>query len=310
MFIPTKRHLPTLLRRLASILTLLSLLVVGAWLYSVRHDLATIQWRTLWPVFVLLIGMYGLSFLLSFAVWHSYIRSAASIPWLRDLQLYAHSNISRRLPSGLGYLVARSAQYSAEGSDVRVVLYFSAQELLLQISSGLAIALAAAILSGTVVQGFYIAILILSVSIALFARSPVMMRLLQNNSGNRAVAAKTTVSRADLWRLIAYGSAWLNGGVMLFILLLGLDEAGPIGIWQAIGLWALSGTVGLIAGVVPMGQFARDAALSILLGQYVALPTAILVALAFRLVLTVGDLGWSLVLTGIAYLTQKKYCRL
>jgi hypothetical protein len=97
---------------------------------------------------------------------------------------------------------------------------------------------------------------------------------------------------------------------MLFILLLRLGEAGSIGVWQAIGLWTLSGTVGLVAGVVPMGQFARDAALSILLGQYVALPAAILVALAFRLVLTVGDLGWSLVLTGIAYITRKKYCGL
>jgi hypothetical protein len=276
----------------------------------VRHDLATIQWRTVWPVFVLLIGMYGLSFLLSFAVWHSYIRSAASISWLRDLQLYAYSNISRRLPSGLGYVVARSAQYSAEGSDVRVVLYYSAQEFLLQISSGLAITLAAAMVSRTVVQGPYIAILILSVSVALFARSSVITRLLQNNGGNHVVATKTKVSPADLGRLIAYGLAWLNGGVMLYILLLGLDQAGPIGIWQAIGLWTLSGTLGLIAGVVPLGQFARDAALSILLGQYIALPAAIIVALAFRLVLTVGDLGWSLVLTGIAYITRKKYCGL
>ncbi len=310
MSIPAKRRFPTLLRRFASILTLLSLLVVGAWLYSVRHDLATIQWRTVWPVFVLLIGMYGLSFLLSFAVWHSYIRSAASISWLRDLQLYAYSNISRRLPSGLGYVVARSAQYSAEGSDVRVVLYYSAQEFLLQISSGLAITLAAAMVSRTVVQGPYIAILILSVSVALFARSSVITRLLQNNGGNHVVATKTKVSPADLGRLIAYGLAWLNGGVMLYILLLGLDQAGPIGIWQAIGLWTLSGTLGLIAGVVPLGQFARDAALSILLGQYIALPAAIIVALAFRLVLTVGDLGWSLVLTGIAYITRKKYCGL
>jgi glycosyltransferase 2 family protein len=309
MFILIKMHLPTLLRRLASILTLLSLLAVGAWLYSVRRDLATIQWGTLWPVFALLVGMYGLSFMLSFLVWHSYIRTTASITWSRDLQLYAYSNISRRLPSGLGYLVARSAQYSAEGSDARVVLFFSAQELLLQISSGLAIALAAAILSGTVMQGIHIAILILSVSIVLFARSPVMMRLLQNNGGKQKVAAKTMMSRSDWWRLIVYGLAWLNGGVMLYVLLLGLGEAGAVGIWQTIGLWALSGTVGLITGVVPIGQFARDAALSILLTQYLALPTAILVALIFRLVLTIGDVGWSMLLTGIAYITQKEYCR-
>jgi glycosyltransferase 2 family protein len=310
MFTISKRHLPTLLRRSASILTLLSLLVLGIWLYSMRRDLATIQWGTLWPVFALLIAMYGLSFLLGFMVWHSYIRGTAPIPWLRDLQLYAHSNISRRLPSGLGYLVARLAQYSAEGSDVRIVLYFSAQELLIQISSGLAITLIAALLSGSVVQGSYVAILIFSVSIALFARSPIVTKLLQNSGRSHEVAAKTTVSRADWWRFSAYGLAWLNGGVMLYILLLGLDEAGSIGIWQAIGLWTLSGTVGLVTGLVPLGQFARDATLSILLGQYVALPTAILIALAFRLALTMGDLGWSLVLTGIAYLTQKKYCGL
>ena len=95
---------------------------------------------------------------------------------------------------------------------------------------------------------------------------------------------------------------------MLYILLLGLSETVSIDVWQVTGLWALSGTVGLMTGVVPIGQFARDATLSILLGQFIALPTAVLIALVFRLVLTIGDLGWSLILAGIAHLTQKKYC--
>ena len=90
-------HPSRLMRLASSALTLLSLMLVGGWLYTRRQELATIQWSAQWRVLLLLVGMYGLSLMVNFVVWHSCLRSIMTIPWFRDLENYAYSNLSRPL---------------------------------------------------------------------------------------------------------------------------------------------------------------------------------------------------------------------
>ena len=123
------------------ILTGLSLLAVGAWLFWQREALAAIQWGPQWRVLLGLVGMYGLSLILNFVAWHSCLRLFKPIPWLRDLEMYAYANLSRRLPSGLGYLFVRAVRYRVEGIDSRIVLYLSTQELVMQVVTGVLVAL-------------------------------------------------------------------------------------------------------------------------------------------------------------------------
>jgi hypothetical protein len=298
MFSKTRRvsTSSSLLRLISSALTLASLLLVGFWLYTRREDLATIRWAAQWKVFLLLIGMYGLSLVLNFVVWHSCTRSVVDIAWSRDLGLYAYSNLSRRLPSGLGYLFVRAVRYRVEHLEPPVVLYFSAQELLLQVVTGISLAWVVSFPVATPNWVTYILASLLLVPIVFVIRPSALSGLLRKFGRDRLPLFGRMSRWLVLGWLIAYVLAWLNGGLMLYILLANTIGAGIITLSQAVGLWSFTASLGLLGSLVPLGQFARDASLSLLLQVYMPLPVAAAVTIAFRFILTVGDVIWSLIL--------------
>jgi hypothetical protein len=253
--------------------------------------------------------MYGVSFVLEFIVWHSFMRSTTTIPWLKDLQLYAFSNLSRRLPSGLGYLFVRAVQYREEGINSALVLYFSAQEFVLLVTIGATVALASfstVIDLGTGILAILILILIM------FATRPLILAdLLQRvTRGKIELAVPRHASERLVMSWIGiYLVAWINGGVMLHLLLSSLTGVSDLGLRRTIGYWAFSATLGLVGGMLPAGQLARDASLSVILENHLSLPVSILVALAFRFIITIGDVVWSLLLFGFSSFTRKRYCQ-
>ena len=285
----------SLLRLISSALTLASLLLVGFWLYTRREELATIRWAAQWKVFLLLIGMYGLSLVLNFVVWHSCTRSVVDIAWSRDLGLYAYSNLSRRLPSGLGYLFVRAVRYRVEHLEPPVVLYFSAQELLLQVVTGVSLAWVVSFPVATPNWVTYILASLLLIPIAFVIRPSVLSGLL-GKFGRGRLPVPGMPRWLVLGWLFAYVLAWLNGGLMLHILLVNTVGTGVITLRQTVGLWSFTASLGLLGSLVPLGQFARDASLSLLLQGYMPLPVAAAVTIAFRFILTVGDVIWSLIL--------------
>jgi hypothetical protein len=302
-------HPSRLMRLASSALTLLSLILVGGWLYTRRQELATIQWSAQWRVLLLLVGMYGLSLMVNFIVWHSCLRSIMTIPWSRDLETYAYSNLSRRLPSGLGYFFVRAVRYRTEDLDPPIVLYFSAQELLLQVVTGVLLAL---LFSHSVVtiNWITVALAIMLVLPVMFVLRPSLLSGLLHRVSRSSSPLPAKVSRRlVLGWLIAYALTWLNGGLMLYILLSNMAGTGVMSLRQTLGSWSFAGSLGLLGSLVPLGQFARDAALSLLLQSYMPLSIAATAALVFRFVLTIGDVVWSLILWGIGrQITHKKYC--
>ena len=294
--------------RLASVaLTAISLALVLVWLYSRRLELMTIQWSEQWEVMLLLVAMYGFSLVLNFVVWHSCTRAVRPIPWSRDLQLYAYSNLSRRLPSGLGYFFVRTVRYQAEEIGPSVVLYFSAQELILQTATGAALAILFS-LSVAATNWITLALAIpCLVPLVFVVRPQAMDGLLRKIAGTGSYQPVRVSRYLILGWLIAYALTWLNGGAMLRILLSRFPQGAAVSFAQATRLWTAAGSIGLLGTFVPLGQLARDAILSLTLQSYMPLSVAAVCALVFRLVLTVGDVVWSLVLGGIGIITHKKY---
>jgi hypothetical protein len=250
---------------------------------------------------------------LNFMVWHSCLRSIMSIAWSRDLQLYAYSNLSRRLPSGLGYFFVRAVRYRVEDLDPAIVLYFSAQELLLQVVTGVLLAFLVSF-STVPVNGVTCALATLFLVPIVFVIRPSVLNVLLHKVGRNSPPLPVCVSRRSVlgW-LIAYALAWLNGGLMLHMLLSNIVGAGVITLRQTVGLWCVTASLGLLGSLVPLGQFARDAALSLLLQSYMPLSIAAAAAITFRFILTIGDVVWSLILWRIGLLTtrltQKRYCK-
>ena len=311
----TKRTLSLswLARLASSVLTLTSLLLVGVWLYTRRQELAAIQWSAQWKVFLLLVGMYGLSLMLNFLVWHSCLRSIMAIAWSRDLQLYAYSNLSRRLPSGLGYFFVRAVRYRVEDLDPAIILYFSTQELLLQVVTGMLLAFLVSFSIVTINWVTCALATLFLVPLVFVIRPSVLNVLLRKISRSRTPLPVRVSRRSVLGWLIAYALAWLNGGLMLYILLSNMVDTSVITLRQTVGLWSVTASLGLLGSLIPLGQFARDAALSLLLQSYMPLSIAAAAAIAFRFILTIGDVVWSLILWRVGLLTtrltQKEYCK-
>jgi glycosyltransferase 2 family protein len=303
-----KARLQKLAKLASPALTVASLLLVGVWLFTRRHELAAVPWAGVWPLFLLLVAMYGISLLLNFAVWHSCMAAVSPIGWLKDLEVYAYSNLSRRLPSGLGYFLVRSIRYHGQGIEAGNVIYFSLLELTLQVVTGAGLAIALSLASAAASTGTYLALAAVAALFALASRPEILSRLLGRIS-RRPLGLPGGFLRRMAWRwLLMYAVTWINGGIMLYLLLQVMTGRTIAGLGEITGLWAMSGTLGLVSGMIPIGQLARDAALALLLQKYLPLPVAVATALVFRCALTAGDVFWSPVLLVGSLLTQKRYC--
>lgn len=290
-------------------LTGLSFFVLGLWLYRQRHDLAAIRWIHQGPVLLGLMAMYGFSAIINFAVWRARNPAVSRISALRDLYLYAHSNLSRRLPSGLGYLIVRAARYPAEGLDRPSVIVLSLQELSLQVVSGVFLTLLVSAVVPNALQVHYLPLVLCGGLFVIIGHTPLLSRAAGKISKGRLRFPERLLSiRAWPW-LVPYALTWLNGGLMLHWLIGSLANSSAISVWQVELMWLLSGTLGLVGSMFPIGQFARDAVLAVLLASYVPLSVAVLVALLFRLVLTLGDVIWNLLFMLASMLTQRWYCQ-
>ena len=87
---------------------------------------------------------------------------------------------------------------------------------------------------------------------------------------------------------------WVAAGVMLAALLHGFGD--PVGLPLAVGAFALAWGTGFVVVVVPAGAGVREAVLVVLLSGQVGHATALAAALATRLLMTVADAAWALLL--------------
>jgi uncharacterized membrane protein YbhN (UPF0104 family) len=99
------------------------------------------------------------------------------------------------------------------------------------------------------------------------------------------------IARAGGWSLFTWG-LW---GVHIWILAVGVGAGGPSLPWRATGAFAAAWALGFVLVLVPAGAVVREAALIVLLRPGMTAGQATVVALASRLLLTVGDLGWGLI---------------
>lgn len=291
-------------RTISLFLTIASVLFLGIWFYQRRADLLAVQWASLWSVLVLLVAMYGLSLVLNFVVWHSYLSTLKRIPWTRDLYLYAYSNLSRRLPSSLTFFLVRMVHYGDAGIEPEAVWWFSGQELFFQIATGVLVALVTSFstISTSVILWFILVLALVPLVLAVY---PVVLARLKRASAS--APSRLPLGTVLGW-MLAYLLSWINGGLMLYILVSRIVGPEVVGLRLTLGMWSFSGALGLLGSLIPLGQYVREASLLLLLQPYVPLPLATASAVVFRLVLMIGDVVWSLILLVLGRLLQKDYC--
>jgi uncharacterized membrane protein YbhN (UPF0104 family) len=97
------------------------------------------------------------------------------------------------------------------------------------------------------------------------------------------------MSRAVGWSLLG----WAFFGVHAWLLVVGVTGRGVDVLPVAAGAYALAWAVGFIAIPIPGGVGLREAVFVVALAPVMARPSAIVVAVMSRLVLTVADLAWA-----------------
>jgi hypothetical protein len=99
------------------------------------------------------------------------------------------------------------------------------------------------------------------------------------------------IARAAGWSLVT----WALWGIHIWMLSVGVGAGGPSLLWRATGAFAAAWALGFVLVLVPAGAVVREASLIVLLRTGMTTGQATVVALASRLLLTVGDLGWGLI---------------
>ncbi len=240
------------------------------------------------PVFLgSALGLYALAFLMHLLGWHSLTRIFfGRLTFAENAQALAGSNLVKYLPTVVWYIANRSHFYHQRGVAQQRVVIASLSELALMVGSG-AVLLAALWVGRTFAPfaGGLLGLVGLGVLIWALAR----------HAGGSQQAPLGHWSLALLW----YGGSWPVGVLIVWSLLRALVPVSFADLPTLAEFWLLAGlasyTMSLTLGTIGI---MREITLTMLLAQYWPLPVALAAAIMVKLVLTLGEVGLSLLILG------------
>jgi len=206
------------------------------------------------------------------------------------------------------FVASRSMLYQEEKVPAALTVAATGAESLLLALTGLILSVSLIPFSGAMganlqnlTTAAWVAALLLFV---LVASTPAINRILRRLLLKRGIQNIPQLSRKSLiaslfWMVIA----WIGGGFVLFILAHAILPLDLSLLPALIGMWGAAGAVSLTIGAAIMGLGLREATLTALLSLIMPPLTAVVLAVTFRLVLTLGELLWVLIFLG---LTRKK----
>ncbi|MBN1484506.1 MAG: flippase-like domain-containing protein [Chloroflexia bacterium] len=217
-------------------------------------------------------------------------------PFLLNARIYCLSNLAKRIPGGIWYIAGRVHLYREQDVNAAVSLSASALELVLLAGSGMV----TFFLSLPFSQSSWSAYLGLALAVLLGAlfllQPPVFNRLLRFLLHRLGSQDQLEISYRSLGPMfLLYLGCWITAGAGLYLAILSLYELPWSVLPDIIGLWALSGTLSMLAATFfLLGTGVREIALSFLLVAHMPQPLAVVAAVLFWFVVTIGEVFWGL----------------
>ena len=231
----------------------------------------------------------------TFLCWRAVLTDLGSpLPLGGGMRIFFLGQLGKYLPGSLWPLLAqmelgRDYKVPRRSSGAAVAIF-----LLLILGTGLLVAaIALPLLGGDALRRYWWVLLVLPVA-GVLLYPPVLNRALATllRLARREPMPNPLslpgVLRAVAWALVS----WLLYGIHVWVLarMLGVGGAGILP--RSIGAFAAAWSIGFLVVIAPAGGGAREAALIVLLGTGVGAARATVIAVASRLLFTIGDLGW------------------
>lgn len=276
-----------------------SLLFIAYLIYTNWSQLKEQEWHISVIHLFLAVLLYPLGMFPTIGGWHYLLRAFNSQkPFFLNLRLYAISSLPKHIPGIVWYVTSRSLLYEEHSTRVSIVLGATALETIFLPLSGFIIAsLLIPIQAKLPLQLSFIRYLIhLSIVILLLVIvwAPGGSTLIDKLLKRLKISQEgINLNRADLWKGLGWMFiAWIGGGILLWILVRGITDIDYKLLPFMVGAWGVAGAVSLTIGLGIQGLGLREVTLGALLSLKIPPIQAITAAIAFRLILTIGELLW------------------
>lgn len=298
-----------------AIYALIPLGVIGLMIWLIfknKQMILQFPWQIHWPSLVLASAFHSLALLVTYWVWHLLIErfSGFNDPW-ENLRIYYVSTLAKRIPSSIPYISGRLVLYRQLGVSSAVVLNsILLENLLLGIAGGFVLLVFWNLYTGEMPA--YVAYALATIALALLTGIALRfdtLRSLGNKLLRRLNLAELEHSPAAkdflLWTSL-YALPWLLAGVSLYFSVRGVTNSVQITLGDALAISTLSTLVSLLNLVLPVSFGLKEVSMSALLVPWMPASVAILFSLAYRLLHTLDEVGWALLVLAISGRPQKR----
>lgn len=276
-------------------------------IYTNWNNLISQQWEFNYPYILLAILVYPIGMLPTVTAWHTLLHALGEhLPFRTNLRLYSLSTLSRHVPGFVMFVTSRSLLYQERNVPAAITIAATGAETILLAITGGITSILLLLLGGGAVQRFesfrYAAIFGVLILLAFVTWTPTLNRLLSKVLTNQKIERipqleQKRVVASLVWMFIA----WTGGGLVLFTLTQAIQPVPWTMFPMFVGMWGAAGAVSLTIGIAVMGLGLREITLGALLTLVIPPISAIVIAIAFRLIMTIGELLWVML---FAWLTR------
>lgn len=285
-------------RAFYTFIIVISLGFIAYAVYINWNELRAQEWDINYQYFFLSILLFPLGMLPTVAAWHKLLYTLGiNKPFSKNLRIYALSSLPRHIPGLVWYVSSRTMLYQEEGVSTGLVLLASAMEVVLLaitgfFSSTLLLFHGSAVLEHFVALQFVIPAALL-LGAGLIFTTPIFNKISPRLLKRWNIEQSLSIRRGSLIACLAWMFlAWLGGGFLLYLLVRGFMPLSLTYYPIMVGTWGMASGIGLTIGIGISGMGLREVTLGALLSLMIPPLTAIVVAVTFRLALTVGELIW------------------
>ena len=282
--------------------------VIGLMVWLVvqnREMILNFPWHIHVPSLLLAAALHSLALGVTYWVWHLLIKrlSGFSDRWT-NLRIYYISTLAKRIPTSIPYISGRLVLYRQVGVSSAVVLNSIVLEnLLLGIAGVFVLVIFWNLYTGNL--PVYVAYSSAIVALALLAGVALRFDTIRQYGNkflrrlNLAELTHSPTSRDFIVWTGLYLLPWLFAGGSLYFAIRGVTTSVPITVGNALAISTLSTLVALLNLILPVGLGLKEVSMTALLLPWMPASVAILFSLSYRLLHTVDEVFWALVVLGI-----------